>query len=163
MPAEDLGHDAIAALIPHRGAMCLLDRVIEWDAEHAVLAARSHRSPDNPLRAGGRLRALHLCEYGAQAMAVHGGLTARAAGLQAQPGLLVSLRDVTLNRQYLDDLPGELRIEARRLWAGAGAWQYAFKVYHGEELIGEGRAAIIAPADKAAHLEGCRPASGATR
>ena len=141
-----LGHDDIAALIPHRDTMCLLDRVLEWDAQHAVLTARSHRFPDNPLRAGGRLRALHLCEYGAQAMAVHGELAARACGSRAEPGLLVSLREVMLHRQYLDDLPGELTIEARRLWAGAGAWQYTFRAIHGGELIGEGRAAIIAGA-----------------
>jgi predicted hotdog family 3-hydroxylacyl-ACP dehydratase len=139
-----LGHDAIAALIPHQGTMCLLDRVIEWDAEHALLAAHSHRSPGNPLRAEGRLRALHLCEYGAQAMAVHGGLAARAAGFEARPGLLVSLREVTLALQYLDDLPDELTIEARRLFAGAGAWQYAFTARHGGELIGKGRAVVMA-------------------
>ncbi|MGH8327695.1 MAG: phosphotransferase, partial [Steroidobacteraceae bacterium] len=89
-----LDREAIAALIPHQGAMCLLERVLEWDAEHAVLATATHRSPDNPLRSCGRLRALHLCEYGAQAMAVHGGLVARAAGSQARPALLVSLREV---------------------------------------------------------------------
>jgi predicted hotdog family 3-hydroxylacyl-ACP dehydratase len=141
-----LGPQDIAALIPHRDAMCLLDRVLEWDADHAVLAARSHRFADNPLRSGGRLRALHLCEYGAQAMAVHGGLAARARGSRAQPGLLVSLREVTLHRQYLDDLTGELTIDVRRLWATASAWQYAFTATHGEELVGEGRAAIIAGA-----------------
>ncbi len=139
-----LGHDAIAALIPHQGAMCLLERVLEWDAEHVVLATETHRSPQNPLRADARLRALHLCEYGAQAMAVHGGLVARAAGSRAQPGLLVSLRDVVLFRDYLEDLPGELHVTARRLLEGSGAWQYSFAVHHAGSLIAEGRAAIIA-------------------
>ncbi len=139
-----LGHDAIAALIPHQGAMCLLERVLEWDAEHVVLATETHRSPQNPLRAGARLRALHLCEYGAQAMAVHGGLVARAAGSRAQPGLLVSLRNVVLFCDYLEDLPGELHVTARRLLEGSGAWQYSFAVHHAGSLIAEGRAAIIA-------------------
>ncbi len=139
-----LAHDAIAALIPHQGAMCLLERVLEWDAEHVVLATETHRSPQNPLRAGERLRALHLCEYGAQAMAVHGGLVAQAAGSRAQPGLLVSLRDVVLCLDYIEDLPGDLHVTARRLLEGGGAWQYSFAVHHGGELIAEGRAAIIA-------------------
>ncbi len=142
-----LGHDAIAALIPHQGAMCLLERVLEWDAEHIVLATETHRSPQNPLRTGERLRALHLCEYGAQAMAVHGGLVAQAAGSRARPGLLVSLRDVALFRPYIEDLPGELRVTARRLLEGSEAWQYSFSVHHGGELIAEGRAAIIAHGD----------------
>jgi len=138
------GHEPIAALIPHQGAMCLLERIIEWDADHVVLATRTHRSAANPLRTGGRLRALNLCEYGAQAMAVHGGLIARAAGSRAPPGMLVSLREVLFKREWIEDLPGELRVAARRLLGGERSSQYAFTVHHGGELIAEGRAAIIA-------------------
>lgn len=123
--------------------MCLLERVLEWDAERIVLATATHRSKDNPLRSGGRLRALHLCEYGAQAMAVHGGLVAQAAGSRAQPGMLVSLREVHFHRDYLDDLSGELEIEARRLIESAGSWQYAFAARHGADLLAEGRAAVM--------------------
>ncbi len=135
--------ESLAALIPHQGAMCLLDRVIEWDAEHVLAATRSHRDPENPLRAGGRLRALHLCEYGAQAMAVHGALVARESGARAHAGLLVSLRDVTLRLEYVEDLPGELEVRAQRLVVAAGAWQYAFTVHQGEAPIAAGRATII--------------------
>jgi predicted hotdog family 3-hydroxylacyl-ACP dehydratase len=76
-------------LVPHQGTMCLNERVMAWDEERVVLATATHRSPLNPLRRRGRLRAVHLCEYGAQAMAVHGGLCAQAAGARAAPGLLV--------------------------------------------------------------------------
>lgn len=141
--ARAIGREAIAELIPHQGTMCLLDRVIEWDAERILLASATHRSKDNPLRARGRLRALHLCEYGAQGMAVHGGLRAQAAGSRAQPGMLVSLREVRLHLEYLEQLPGELLIEARRLLESAGSWQYAFLVQHGSTLLAEGRAAVM--------------------
>jgi predicted hotdog family 3-hydroxylacyl-ACP dehydratase len=135
--------NTIAGLIPHAGSMCLLERVIEWTPERVMLATTTHRALDNPLRSGGRLRAIHLCEYGAQAMAVHGGLVARAAGEKAQPGLLVSLRDVRLLVEYVDDLPGELVVEATRLHAAPGSWQYRFSVLHaGKELVG-GRAAVM--------------------
>ena len=135
--------NTIAGLIPHAGSMCLLERVVEWTPERVTLATETHRSHDNPLRSGGRLRAIHLCEYGAQAMAVHGGLVARAAGETAQPGLLVSLRDVRLLVEYVDDLPGELVVEATRLHAAPGSWQYRFRVLHaGEELV-SGRAAVM--------------------
>src|SRR6478735_11080798 len=106
-----------SALIPHQGTMCLLDTVVAWDAERIHARTASHRRSDNPLRADDRLRSLHLCEYGAQAMAVHGGLLARAAGGRAAPGLLVSLRDVELTRAYVDDLTGELDVHAERLLA----------------------------------------------
>jgi len=139
-----LGREAIAALIPHQGAMCLLDRVVDWDKDHIVLATSTHRAVDNPLRLDGRLRAVHLCEYGAQAMAVHGGLSAQADGRAAQPGFLVSLRDVKLEVDYVDSLEGEIYVMARRLLESAGSWQYSFEVQHGEALLASGRAAIIA-------------------
>jgi predicted hotdog family 3-hydroxylacyl-ACP dehydratase len=139
-----LGRDAIAALIPHQGAMCLLDRVVEWDADRIVLATTTHRAPDNPLRLDGRLRAVHLCEYGAQAMAVHGGLKAQADGKTARPGFLVSLRDVKLQLDFIDQLGNELRVSAQCLLDGAGSWQYSFEVTHDGASIASGRAAIIA-------------------
>jgi predicted hotdog family 3-hydroxylacyl-ACP dehydratase len=139
-----LGRDAIAALIPHQGTMCLLDRVLEWDKDHIVLATATHRSSTNPLRLEGRLRAIHLCEYGAQAMAVHGGLSAQADGRQAQPGFLVSLRDVTLHVDFVDALDGELRVSAQRLLESRGSWQYSFEIQHGGRTLASGRAAIIA-------------------
>ena len=137
----------ILALIPHQGAMCLLDRVLSWDDERIECAAASHRSPDNPLRDGAGLRALHLCEYGAQAMAVHGGLLARRAGASAAPGLLVSLRAVRLHVARIDALDGELRIEALRLLDGGQALQYAFKAWHRDALLAEGRAAVMQGVD----------------
>jgi predicted hotdog family 3-hydroxylacyl-ACP dehydratase len=139
-----LGREAIAALIPHQGAMCLLERVIEWNKDRIVLATTSHRASDNPLRLDGRLRAVHLCEYGAQAMAVHGGLIAQADGLAPQPGFLVSLRDVTLNVDFIDQLDGELEVIAQRLMQSAGSWQYSFEVKRAGKTLAAGRAAIIA-------------------
>jgi predicted hotdog family 3-hydroxylacyl-ACP dehydratase len=139
-----LGRDAIAALIPHQGAMCLLDRVIEWDADGIVLSTATHRSAANPLRLDGRLRALHLCEYGAQAMAVHGGLAAQAVGQRAKPGFLVSLRDVQLHIDFIDQLDGELRVTAQRLLESSGSWQYTFAVAFGSAVLATGRAAVVA-------------------
>jgi predicted hotdog family 3-hydroxylacyl-ACP dehydratase len=132
------------ALIPHRGAMCLLDEVLAWDEARIHARSVSHRHADHPLRSDGRLRAVHLCEYGAQAMAVHGGLLARAAGGGAEPGLLVSLRAVDLHVERVDDLPEALDVHAERLLAGAGSWQYAFRIEHAGALLAAGRAAVIA-------------------
>ena len=141
-----LGREAIAALIPHQGTMCLLDRVVEWDKDHIVLTTATHRAPDNPLRSDGHLRAVHLCEYGAQAMAVHGGLSAQADGRVAQPGFLVSLRDVKLHADFVDSLPGELHVSAQRLLESPGSWQYSFEIRHDGRALALGRAAIIARA-----------------
>ena len=134
---------SIASLIPHQGGMCLLERVLEWDEQRIVLASTTHRSLDNPLRRDGRLSAVHLCEYGAQAMAVHGALKARARSETGAPGMLVSLRGVTFKRDFIEDLPGALRIEASCLAASTASLQYSFRVTHNGELLAEGRAAVV--------------------
>jgi predicted hotdog family 3-hydroxylacyl-ACP dehydratase len=133
----------IAQLIPHQGAMSLLDRIASWDAANIVATAATHRSPEHPLRANGRLRAVHLCEYGAQAAALHGGLIARAAGNRAAPGYLVSLRGVSFACQRIDDLEGDLQIRAELLLLDTDSWQYSFAASHAGEALASGRLAII--------------------
>jgi predicted hotdog family 3-hydroxylacyl-ACP dehydratase len=135
-------------LIPHRGAMCLLDAVVAWDEAGIHARASTHRDPGNPLRADGRLHAVNLCEYGAQAMAVHGGLLAQREGGAATPGLLVSLREVKLRVARIDDLPHDLDVHARKIAVGAGAMQYAFRIEHAGVVLAEGRAAVMAWAAK---------------
>lgn len=134
---------AIRALVPHAGAMCLWDAVAHWDGSGIRLRAEGHRDPAHPLRSGGRLRAVHLCEYGAQAMAVHGGLRAQSSGGAARPGVLVALRAVALHVERIDDLPGALECEARMLAEGADSQQYSFRIEHAGELLAEGRAAVM--------------------
>ena len=121
--------------------MCLLDRIISWDEWRVVLETDTHRSPTNPLRVAGKLRAIHLCEYGAQAMAVHGAL--RAGTTTAADGMLVSLRSVVFARDWIHDLPASLRVEAECLHNEASSLQYSFRVTHRDELLAEGRAAVM--------------------
>jgi predicted hotdog family 3-hydroxylacyl-ACP dehydratase len=138
-----IGRDAIAALIPHRAAMCLWDEVVDWNAQRISLRAHNHRDPAHPLRSHGRLRAVHLCEYGAQAMAVHGGLRAQVRGGAAKPGILVALRGVELHVARIDDLPGALECEAELLADADDSQQYAFRIHHANTLLAEGRAAVM--------------------
>lgn len=136
-----MSREDIAALIPHQGGMCLWEHIVGWDDARVVLETGSHHAADNPLRSNDRLRAVHLCEYGAQAMAVHGAL--KAAPERAPPGMLVSLRSVTFARDYIDDLAGALRVEAVCLQAGDSSQQYSFKITHAGEVVAEGRAAVL--------------------
>ncbi|HET8818362.1 MAG TPA: phosphotransferase [Xanthomonadaceae bacterium] len=143
VPAGASGRDDIMALVPHAGAMCLWDAVVSHDATRVVVRADNHRDPAHPLRSGGRLRALHLCEYGAQAMAVHGGLRARASGARARAGMLVALRGVVLHVDRIDDLPGPLEGVAEQLADSPASQQYAFRISHAGTLLAEGRAAVM--------------------
>jgi predicted hotdog family 3-hydroxylacyl-ACP dehydratase len=133
----------ILALVPHQGTMCLWDEVVAWDAQAIRLRTATHRDPANPLRSAHRLHAVHLCEYGAQAMAVHGGLLARERGGRAAAGMLVALRGVALHVARIDDLAGPLECEAQALVLGEAGQQYAFRIHHGGVLLAEGRAAVM--------------------
>jgi predicted hotdog family 3-hydroxylacyl-ACP dehydratase len=146
MSAEPISKSDWSSLIPHQGSMCLLDEVVGWTEDTIHARSDSHRDPANPLRGNGRLRALHLCEYGAQAMAVHGGLSARAAGGVAAPGFLVSLRAVELMVDRIDDIGGPIDVHAERLLGGDGSWQYAFRIEHAGALLASGRAAVMVSA-----------------
>ena len=138
-----IGREEILSLIPHQGAMCLWDEVVAWDAGTIRLRAHNHRDPAHPLRRHGRVHAVHLCEYGAQAMAVHGGLRARAGGGRAAAGVLVALRGIELHATRIDELDGALECNARVLVEAEGSQQYAFEIHHRGTLLAQGRAAVM--------------------
>lgn len=133
----------IEMLIPHKGSMCLWDEVLEWDAASIRLRGFNHVDAAHPLRSHDRLRAVHLCEYGAQAMAVHGGLRANTSGGAARAGMLVALRGVELHVARIDQLAGAIECHAQVLVEGEDSQQYAFRITHGQTLLAEGRAAVI--------------------
>ncbi|MCP3662662.1 MAG: 3-hydroxylacyl-ACP dehydratase [Gammaproteobacteria bacterium] len=139
-----IDRDALSELIPHAGEMSLLDGVVAWDEEKIVCVSNSHRSIQNPLRGESGLSALIGIEYGAQAMAVHGGLLAQRAGKIVPPGYLVALRQVELKIEWLDRVAGELRIEARRLIGQGGQFIYQITLYGEDRLLLEGRVTVIA-------------------
>ncbi|MBV9509464.1 MAG: hypothetical protein JO303_04190 [Caulobacteraceae bacterium] len=156
------GGTRIHELIPHQGAMCLLDEIATWDRDRIICRARTHLSPDNPLRVEGRLGALCGVEYGLQAAALHGALA--AGGEQQKPGFLASLRDVVLAVERLDDPEfGALEVEASCELSDRSGLVYSFvlRASSGCVLI-SGRAAISlqSSASWQAHGSGQRPARG---
>ncbi|MBN8712359.1 MAG: phosphotransferase [Xanthomonadales bacterium] len=135
-----------AGLIPHAGSMCLLDAVLDWDAESIHATSASHARADNPLRGPHGLHAVCMAEYGAQAMAVHGALLARARGdCAVRAGMLVSVRDLVLHAEYVDALPGHLDVHASCLHAAPEGAQYDFRVAHAGRLLASGRATVMYP------------------
>ena len=136
-----LDHDWIAAHIPHRGSMCLLDRVEYWDPERIVCLAGSHRNPDHPLRSRGRLGSVCGIEYAAQAMAVHGALL--SSGKPTRAGYLVSVRVTRLHVPRLDDIAAELAVAASCISASENNLLYQFEVLAEDRLLLEGRAAVM--------------------
>jgi predicted hotdog family 3-hydroxylacyl-ACP dehydratase len=144
-----LDRDWIAQRIPHAGAMCLLDRVLDWDAERLRCLAASHLSPGNPLRSGGRLSAVCGIEYAAQAAAVHGALRAAGGGEAPRGGFLASVRNVEFNARRLDTLDGGLIVEVERLSGDGNDALYRFRLLtaDGQALL-NGRLAVRLDVEK---------------
>lgn len=128
--------------------MCLLDSVIEWDAQHIVCMAGSHLRTDHPLRSRGRLSVVVAIEYAAQAMATHGAVLAHR---DAAPGagFLTAVRSVRYGVDRLDTLDAPLRCEATRLSGDARNILYAFEVSAGMRFIASGRATVMLDASSA--------------
>jgi predicted hotdog family 3-hydroxylacyl-ACP dehydratase len=146
-----LNRDGIAALIPHQGAMCLLEEVLSTDDAGIVCRAVSHRNAGHPLREDGILPAVCGIEYAAQAMAVHGALMGRAAGdTQRRGGMLAAARNVVFNVDRLDDISDDLVISARKLLAEGGWLLYEFALHAGVRELVRGRAAVSLSAGESA-------------
>jgi predicted hotdog family 3-hydroxylacyl-ACP dehydratase len=139
---------AIASVIPHAGDMCLLDGVLECDAQRIRCISSSHRDAKNPMRTGDELLALCGIEYAAQAMAVHGAWDAKYDS-KPRAGYLAALRDVKCNRMRLDDLADDLIVEAEKVMGDDARVIYSFNLHAGASCILSGRATVVLDADKA--------------
>jgi 3-oxoacyl-[acyl-carrier protein] reductase len=117
----------VAALVPQKGAMCLLDAIERHDATRIVCSSACHRDPANPLREDGRLSPLAGIEFAAQAMAAHGALR-HGAPLH---GWLARIRDCVVSCERMDTLPAPLIVEAERIAASERALSYRFVVTAG--------------------------------
>jgi len=142
-----IGKEELCRLIPHAGCMCLLDNVLEWDAMEIRCSATSHTDPGNPLRNDGRLASVHLLEYGAQAMAVHGGLLAREAGTGMRPGYLAVLREVFLQEEFIEDVHTSLMVHAQMIATLTDSFMYRFSISTASGVLASARATVIARQD----------------
>jgi predicted hotdog family 3-hydroxylacyl-ACP dehydratase len=153
----------IEARIPHQGRMCLLDEVLDWDAQHICCRTATHRAPDNPLRSHNRLGVACGIEYAAQAMALHGALAGGAANGPANDaangavdgaldtiarrssrvGLLASVRDVRLMVLRLDDIESDLICEVTHLAGDSLTALYEFALRDRDRSLLSGRASVI--------------------
>ena len=151
--------------IPHHGRMCLLDEVMEWDAQHIRCRSGTHRLPDHPLRSQGRLGVACGIEYAAQAMAVHGALAAGAlahgassAGAlrrlsgkgRSEVGFLASLRDVRLHVLRLDDIESDLICDALLVAGdhGSALYEFALTSESPPQRLLSGRATVVFDANE---------------
>lgn len=138
-----IDRERIASMIPHSGAMCLLDGVLRWNAASIRCLSRRYQDPDNPMRrADGKLGMACGIEIAAQAMAVHGQLIT-GDGRRPTRGYLASLRDVQLSSGCLDAAFGDLVIDSERLMGDASGATYRFALAREGIALLSGRATVL--------------------
>jgi predicted hotdog family 3-hydroxylacyl-ACP dehydratase len=137
----------VAEVLPHAGAMILLDRVDELEAER-IVCARGLRAGEPFIDADGGLPAWAGIELMAQAIAAWAGCHARAAGEPVRQGFLLGARQY---RCDADAFPAgaELRIEATRgFHDDEGMGVFACRI-DGGGVSAEARLTVFSPPDAA--------------
>jgi predicted hotdog family 3-hydroxylacyl-ACP dehydratase len=139
MPSVTLDRAAIARLVAHAGAMCLLHEVVLANEAGIVCRVVNHRDHAHPLRDAAGLSAVCGIEYAAQAMAVHGAM--REGGRSA-PGVLAALRDVTLHVERRDDIREDVLVAATTSVEQGRYLVYDFELHAGGRPLLSGRATV---------------------
>ncbi|HEV8500946.1 MAG TPA: hydroxymyristoyl-ACP dehydratase [Casimicrobiaceae bacterium] len=132
----------VATLLPHAGAMVLVDAIVDCDARRIVCASACHRDPHNPLRMNGHLPTLCGIEIAAQAMALHGALS-RDPPRALRFGRLAAIHDVAVLHPALDAFAAPLAIECILEGSSGDARGYGFRITSDGTALLAGRATVV--------------------
>ncbi len=143
--------EPIERVVPHRGTLLLVDRVLDWDAESIRVELRVpdesifHDAEGVPAWVG--------LEYMAQAIAAWAGCKARASGGGPTIGFLLGTRRYECARTNFRS-GSLLRIEARcELLGDNGLGMFACRIVEGGETLATANVSVFEPGDAAAYLE----------
>ena len=159
-----------ADLLPHGADMVLLDAVLCCDEQSLTASSARHQQPYHPLAwaaatggldAVGRIAAVHLLEYAAQAAALHIGLMqsrdAAAAQSTPVPGVLAYVRELQLACAHIAHDDPLLHIEVRRKARIPGGFAYAFSACAAERVLATGVFGVLLAAAGARQTTGGSP------
>ncbi len=130
-----VARDQIEAMVPHAGAMCLIDAVKAWD-DCAIECACTAPQSGHPLARDGKVPAIVAAEYAAQATAVHGALQ---DGRHQRAGMLAKLSDVELRMQSFPPDAAMLTVCARLVGRMNAGCMYTFDVSADSRIVASGR------------------------
>jgi predicted hotdog family 3-hydroxylacyl-ACP dehydratase len=142
----------IESYIPHRGAMRLIDRVLEVDDEHVV--AEVEVPFDGLFVRDGRVPGWIGIEYMAQTVSAWAGSRARGQGGAPRAGLLLGSRRYEVK---CDGFPSgaRLRVEARCELIGAnGLGQFDCRIVLDGQDVATARIAVLDPPEGSTILQG---------
>ena len=151
-------HDAaVERLVPHRGAMSWLDRVIHCDAEGVIAEATiraDHLLADDDAPG---LPAWVGVEYMAQGIAAWAGGRALARGEGIKPGFLLGTRRYECRRPWLA-FGLRLRIECRReLMGDNGLGMFACRLLDGADEVASANVSVFEPPNPDLYLNDPTP------
>ncbi len=123
---------ALARLVPHRGAMLLLDEVVSGD-EQSIVCRVTPRA-DSLFARDGHVAAVVAVEYMAQACAAWLGWQALRRGEPPSGGWLVGLREVELSCDAFE-LGTALDVHARHGFGELRLASFETRVLAGSQLL----------------------------
>ncbi len=136
--------------MPHRGAMRLVDRVLEHDADSIAVEARVR--VDGPFHVDGGLPAYVGVELMAQAIACWAGMRAQAQGLAPPVGFLLGTRRYE-SRVSAFGIGDVLRVTAHReLVADSGLAVFSCTISGRGVPLASAHVSVFEPPDAAAYL-----------
>jgi len=141
----------IERVVPHRGTMRLVDRLVAWDGDSVAVELRVPE--DGPFSHAEGVPAWVGVEYMAQAIAAWAGCHARAAGREPSIGFLLG------TRRYESRTPWfaagtTLRVEAvRELLGDNGLGMFRCRILGDGGELATANVSVFEPPDPMAYLE----------
>jgi predicted hotdog family 3-hydroxylacyl-ACP dehydratase len=138
--------DNIEQVIPHRGAMRWVERVLEWDEQSAVVELTVPL--DGPFHQANGVPVWIGLEYMAQAIAAWAGCSARHHGQPSTKiGFLLGTRRYSVETSHF--VPGTLlRVEARcELTSDEGLGIFVCRILKDEQVLASASVSVYQPDD----------------
>ncbi len=142
---------AIEAVVPHRGRMLLVNRLLARDEDSVVVGAVV--AADNPFAEDQGVPAWIGIEYMAQAISAWAGCRGLARGEPARIGFLLGTRRYQGSASHFA-IGAQLRIEARReLFGDNGMGMFSCRILEGESELAHAQVSVFEPPDPTTFLE----------
>jgi len=137
--------DSIEQVIPHRGAMRLVDKVLDWNEQRVVVELTVPW--DGPFHEARGVPAWIGLEYMAQAIGAWSGCRGRNRGELPRIGFLLGTRRYNAETGHF--APGAvLRVEARcELVDDNGLGMFACRIMEGEQVLASANVSVYQPDD----------------
>ena len=142
----------IETVVPHRGRMLLVDRLLARDEDSVVVGALV--AADNLFAEDRGVPAWVGIEYMAQAISAWAGCRGLARGEPPAIGFLLGTRRYECSACHFA-IGAQLRIEARReLFGDNGMGLFSCRILEGEVELARAQVSVFEPPDPTAFLEG---------